>query len=183
MKLAHKPILMLLCPIIILVALLSCATQHGYQNRTSNGKYIDVFPLSENATQYFVHPIEWKIKEMSIGIDFTIRTHRAPQPNDPVTFCYTLVKETPFLTDPFISFIIDDTTAVTPSMIESLATDDNSRYVRYSSQIVYYDFLKMLWAKRIDMIILVGMDDLRIKMPKEFFKAAKELQQMLQTKM
>ncbi|MBN2017545.1 MAG: hypothetical protein JW794_05395 [Candidatus Cloacimonetes bacterium] len=68
-------------------------------------------------------------------------------------------------------------------MIESLATDDNSRYVRYSSQIVYYDFLKMLWAKRIDMIILVGMDDLRIKMPKEFFKAAKELQQMLQTKM
>lgn len=178
MKTSGKCIFVLIFLIISMIILVSCASQHNYQDRPLNGKYIDVFPLSENVTQYFIRPIEWKVKEMSIGIDFTVRSPKLAQPADPVTFCYTLVKDTPFQTDPFLSFIIDDTTAVTPSLVDSLVSDDNNRYVRFTSQIKYNDFIMMLYPTRIELIILDGISDTRIKLPKVFYQAADELRNM-----
>jgi len=42
----------------------------------ASGKYIEVFFLSENTNQYFVHPIEWKEGDLNLSIDFTVRAHK-----------------------------------------------------------------------------------------------------------
>ena len=64
-------------------------------------------------------------------------------------------------------------------MVESLASEDNNCYVKYTSQIEYNDFIKMISAKKADIILLDGMNDQRIKLPKQFYKAADEMKQML----
>ena len=114
-----------------------------------------------------------------MSIDFIVRTHKKAQSNDPVTFSYTLGKNTPFNDEPMLYFILNDTTAVAPSMVESLVSEDNNTYVRYTSQIEYSGFVKMISAKRVEIILLDGMKDWRIKMPKKFYKAADEVRKLL----
>ena len=164
---------------IYIIALSSCASRANLIPGVTTGKYIEVFFLSENTNQYFVRPIEWKDEDLSLGIDFAIRIHRKAQPNDPVTFSYTLEKNTPFNDDPMLYFILNDTIAVAPSMVESLVSEDNNSYVRYTSQIEYNGFVKLCSAKRVEIILLDGMKDWRIKMPKKFYKAADEVRKLL----
>ena len=145
----------------------------------TTGKYVEVFFLSENSNQYFVRPIEWKEGDLDLSIDFTVQTHKKNQPNDPVTFSYTLEQNAPFNDELVLYFILDDTTVVAPSMVESLVSEDKNAYVSYSSQLEYEDFIKMISAKRVEIILLDGMKDWRIKMPKKFYKAADEVRKLL----
>lgn len=137
------------------------------------------FFLSENTKQYSVHPIEWKDDGIKLSIDFIVRTSREAQPNDPVSFIYTLEKNEPFNEELVLYFVLNDTTAVAPSLVESLVSEDNNSSVRYTSQIEYGDFIKIISAKRVAIILLDGMKDWRIKMPKKFYKAAGEVKKLL----
>lgn len=168
----------ILCTIIIFI-LISCASKTSLIPGAASGKYIEVFFLSETTNQYFIHPIEWKDKGITFSIDFTVRTSRKPQPNDPVSFCYTLEKNEPFHDELVLYFVLNDTNAVAASMLESLASEDNNSYVRYTSQIEYNDFIELISAKRVDIILLDGMNDTRSKLPKQFYKAADEMKKML----
>ena len=159
--------------------LAQCASRRSLIPGTASGKYIEVFFLSENTNQYFIRPIDWKDKGITLSIDFTVRTSRKALPNDPVSFSYTLEKNEPFTDALVLYIVINDTTAVAPSMVESLASEDNNCYVKYTSQIEYNDFIKMISAKRVDIIFLDGMNDNRIKLPRQFYKAADEMKQML----
>jgi hypothetical protein len=173
-----KLLLVLLVSISIFV-LTHCASRNSLIPGATSGKYIEVFFLSENSNQYFVRPIEWKVQGFSLSIDFTIRKHNTAQPNDPVTFSYTLEKNTPFNDEPMLYFILNDTIAVAPSMVESLVSEDNNTYVKYTSQIEYGGFVKMISAGRVEIIILDGMKDWRIGMPKKYYKAADEVRKLL----
>jgi len=159
--------------------LAQCASRRSLIPGTASGKYIEVFFLSENTNQYFIRPIEWTDKGITLSIDLTVRTSRKALPNDPVSFSYTLEKNEPFQDELLLYFVLNDTTAVAPSMVESLASEDNNGYVKYTSQIEYNDFIKMISAKRVAIILLDGMNDQRIKLPKQFYKAADEMKQML----
>jgi len=112
------------------------------------------FFLSENTKQYSVHPIEWKDDGIKLSIDFIVRTSRKAQPNDPVSFIYTLEKNEPFNEELLLYFVLNDTTAVAPSLVESLVSEDNNSSVRYTSQIEYGDFVKMISAKRVFSIFI-----------------------------
>ena len=175
---SSKLLIILLCAICIFV-FTKCASRMSLIPGVTTGKYVEVFFLSENTNQYFVRPIEWKDEGFGLSIDFTIRTQKKAQSNDPVTFSYTLEKNAPFNEEPVLYFIINDTAAVAPSMIETLVSEDNNSYVRYTSQIEYVDFIKMISAKRVEIILLDGMKDWHIKMPKKFYKAANELRKLL----
>ena len=176
---SSKLLIILLCAICIFV-FTKCASRTSLIPGVTSGKYIEVFFLSENSNQYFVRPIEWKEAGLTLSIDFTVRTHKNAQSNDPVTFSYTLEKNTPFIEETVLYFIIiNDSTAVAPSMIETLVSEDNNTYMKYTSQIEYGDFIKMISAKRVEIILLDGMKDWRIKMPKRFYKAADEVRKLL----
>jgi len=169
---------LLLCTISSLV-LAKCTSNKMLTSGATSGKYIDVFFLSENTNQYFIHPIEWIDEGIKLSIDFTVRISRKAQPNDPVNFSYTLEKNEPFNEELVLYFVLNDTAAVAPSMVESLASEDNDCYVRYTSQIEYGDFIRMISSKRVEIILLDGMNDQRIKMPRKFYKAADEMKRML----
>jgi len=177
MKYVKIPLVFLCC--VSTLMLTYCASKTKVMPGAASGKYIEVFFLSENTNQYFVHPIEWKEGDLNLSIDFTVRAHKKTQPADPVSFSYTLEQNTPFNDELVLYFILNDTTAVAPSLVESLASEDNNNYVRYTSQIEYRDFIKMISAKRVDIILLDGMNDQRIKLPKQFYKAADEMRILL----
>jgi len=179
MKIKPTQIPLMLLYTIIIFLLTCCASKTNLIPGAASGKYIEVFFLSETTNQYYIHPIEWQDKGITFIIDFTVRTSRKPQPNDPVSFSYTLEKNEPFNDELVLYFVLNDTTAVAPSMIESLASEDNNSYVRYTSQIEYSDFIKLISAKRVDIILLDGMNDTRSKLPKQFYRAADEMKKML----
>ena len=179
MKIRSKKISFLIVLAFIIFMIAECASRSNVTPGAASGKYVEIFFLSENSHQYFVRPIEWKDDDILISIDFTVRTHKKSQPNDPVAFSYTLEKNTPFHDEPAVYFVLNDTTAIAPSMIDQIASEDNNCFVKYSSQIEYHDFITMLYAKRVEIIILDGMNDSRIKVPKKFYKAASELKTLL----
>lgn len=179
MKIESSKLLTITFCVISIFVLTNCASRTSLIHGVTSGKYIEVFFLSENSNQYFVRPIEWKEAGLNLSIDFTVRTHKKAQSNDPVTFSYTLEKNTPFNDEPMLYFILNDTTAVAPSMVESLVSEDNNTYVKYTSQIEYSGFVKMISAKRVEIILLDGMKDWRIGMPKKYYKAADEVRKLL----
>jgi len=164
---------------ISILMLAQCTSKKSVIPGAASGKYIEVFFLSETTNQYFIHPIEWKDGGITFSIDFTVRTSRKALPNDPVSFSYTLEKNEPFNDELVLYFVLNDTTAVAPSLVESLASEDNKSYVRYTSQIEYGDFIKLISAKRVDIILLDGMNDTRSKLPKQFYRAADEMKKIL----
>ena len=164
---------------ISMFVLTQCASKTSLIPGAAHGKYIEVFFLSENTNQYYIRPIEWKDGDIKISIDFTVRTSRKAKPNDPVSFSYTIEKNEPFNDELVLYFVLNDTTAVAPSLVESITSEDNNSYVRYTSQIEYGDFIKLISAKRVDIILLDGMNDTRSKLPKQFYKAADEMKKML----
>jgi len=173
-----KLLIIVLCTICISL-LTHCASRTSLIPGVKGGKYIEIFFLSENSNQYFIHPIEWKDEGIKFSIDFTVRISRKAQPNDPVNFSYTLEKNEPFNEELVLYFVLNDTAAVAPSMVESLASENNNSYVRFTSQIEYKYFIKMISAKRVNIILLDGMKDWCIKMPKKFYKAADEVRELL----
>jgi len=175
---SSRHLLVISCAISIFV-LTHCASRTNLIPGVTSGKYIEVFFLSENSNQYFVRPIEWKDEGIKFSIDFTVRISRKAQPKDPVNFSYTLEKNEPFNEELVLYFVLNDTAAVAPSMVESLASENNNSYVRFTSQIEYKYFIKMISAKRVNIILLDGMKDWRIKMPKKFYKAADEVRELL----
>lgn len=160
----------------IVVFLLGCAPSVGMRPRSGLSSEIESFYLSENTTQYFIRPIVTMYKGISVSIDFTLRINDEKEDKDPVVCNYTLERNTSFDRFIILSFIMDDSDAVTPSQPEILFAEDEDRMIRFTSQIPYYAFLKIISAERIDLVILEGTKDFRFPINKKFARVQKQLE-------
>lgn len=171
----RRPYLQLILFLPLLVHLMSCVPSVGMKPGSGISSEIESYYLSENTTQYFIRPIMTKDKGISVSMDFTLRVNAEKEQKDPVVCNYTLERNIPFDRLLILSFILDDNDAVTPSQPEILFAEDGDRLIRFTSQIPYYEFLKMISAERIDIVILEGTKDLRFPINKKFEKVQKQL--------
>ncbi len=164
----------------VLLLLISCAPSVGMKPRPDTSGEIESYYLSENTTQYFIRPIVTKAKGISISTDFTLRVNTEKAQKDQVVFNYTLERNIPFTQSLILSFILDDTDAVTPSQPDTLFTENENRIIRYTSQIPFYEFTKLISANRVDIVMLEGTNDVRFPINKKFYKVQKQLKFLIE---